>query len=91
MDPATAKMSLLGKQSSAGDSPCHVSVVEGSGGAFPPWLLVANYGDKSGGVAVLPIQPGGSLGAATDSKVRGPLQHGGLLARARDGLEVPAT
>jgi 6-phosphogluconolactonase len=59
IDPATAKLSLLNTVSSEGAGPCHLSVHPS--GKF---VLVANY--DSGTFTVLPIQSGGSLGAAAD-------------------------
>ncbi|WP_051326048.1 lactonase family protein [Glycomyces tenuis] len=50
-------------QATGGDNPCH-AVVHPSG----KWLLVANYGNESGGgsVAALPIGPDGALDAPDD-------------------------
>ncbi|SFW88012.1 6-phosphogluconolactonase, cycloisomerase 2 family [Amycolatopsis australiensis] len=53
------KPKLLNKVSSKGAAPTHLSV-HSSG----KYVLAANYG--SGSVVVLPILPGGKLGAATD-------------------------
>jgi 6-phosphogluconolactonase len=57
VDRATGKLTLLNRQSSQGDGPCFVTVdPQGKN------VLVANY--SSATVAVLPIGPDGSLGAA---------------------------
>lgn len=58
VDPATGGLKALNQQSSGGAHPCHLTV-DRTG----RWVLVANY--SGGNVAVLPIQPDGSLGAAT--------------------------
>jgi len=58
MDPQTGHLTLLNQQSSGGDGPCHL-IVDREGKN----VLVANYG--GGSVAVLPIQPNGSLGKAS--------------------------
>lgn len=52
------KLTALNSVSSHGDGPCHVSI-DRSG----KFVMVANYG--GGSIAVLPIQPDGSLGEAT--------------------------
>ena len=58
IDAQTGKLRLLNQQSTGGGSPCHLTVdLEGRN------LLVANY--VGGSVAVLPIQPDGSLREAT--------------------------
>jgi 6-phosphogluconolactonase len=61
IDSKTGDLSFVNQQSSQGADPCHLSVE--SGGKS---VLVANY--TSGKLAVLPIQRGGSLGAAIDVK-----------------------
>jgi 6-phosphogluconolactonase (cycloisomerase 2 family) len=61
IDPGTGQLKLLNTVSSGGSGPTYVSVHPS--GKF---LLVANY--FGGSVAVLPIEPDGSLGAATDVK-----------------------
>ncbi len=57
---ADGGLKFLNRQSAKGNGTCHI-VVDAAGKN----VLVANYG--SGNVAVLPIQPDGSLGAATGS------------------------
>ena len=69
IDRRTGELSFVNQQSSQGADPCHLSVE--SGGRS---VLVANY--TSGTLAVLPIQRGGSLGAAIDVK-----QHEGFGPR----------
>jgi 6-phosphogluconolactonase (cycloisomerase 2 family) len=59
VDRASGHLTLLNTVSSEGAGPAHLSV-HPSG----KHVLVANYG--GGSVAVLPIQPGGELGTATD-------------------------
>jgi 6-phosphogluconolactonase len=61
VDRTSGDLSFVNEQSSQGADPCHLSVE--SGGKS---VLVANY--TSGSLAVLPIQRGGSLGAASDVK-----------------------
>ena len=55
-DPVIGTMKFINKQSSAGDSPCYVSVDKDQKNVF-----VANYG--SGSMAVLPVNKDGSLNA----------------------------
>jgi 6-phosphogluconolactonase len=69
IDRKTGELAFVNQQSSQGADPCHLSVE--SGGKS---VLVANY--TSGTLAVLPIQRGGSLGAASDVK-----QHEGAGPR----------
>jgi len=61
IDRTSGHLTLLNTVSSEGAGPAHLSV-HPSG----KWVLVANY--AGGTVAVLPIQVGGKLGAATDVK-----------------------
>lgn len=62
VDPKTGELKLLNAVSSEGKGPAHLSLHPS--GKF---VLVANY--FGGSVAVLPVQPDGRLGAATDVKV----------------------
>ena len=74
LDPDTGALTRLNRQSSGGDSPCHL-VVDASGKN----VLVANYG--SGSVAVLPIGNDGALAPASDV-----IQHAGrVFDPARQG------
>jgi 6-phosphogluconolactonase len=59
IDRQTFQLEFLNEQPSAGGDPCHLIVDDRSKS-----LLLANY--TGGNVAVLPIQPDGSLGAASD-------------------------
>lgn len=61
MDAKTGHLTLLNTVSSEGAGPCHLSVHPNGKHVF-----VANY--AGGTVGVLPIQPDGSLGAASDIK-----------------------
>ncbi len=61
INPANGQLKLLNTVASGGKGPAHLSVHPS--GKF---VLVANY--FGGTVAVLPIQPDGSLGEATDLK-----------------------
>lgn len=61
IDPLNGQLKLLNTVSSGGKGPAHLSVHPN--GKF---VLVANY--FGGSVAVLPIQPDGRLGEATDVK-----------------------
>ncbi len=61
IDGSNGRLSLLNEVSSEGAGPCHLSV-HPSG----KYVLVANY--AGGAIAVLPIQPNGSLGPASDVK-----------------------
>ena len=58
IDRATGTLTKIGEQASGGAGPCYVSV-DRTGRA----VLVANY--DGGSVALLPVQSGGALGAAT--------------------------
>ncbi len=71
VDKATGDLQLINQQSSAGRSPCFVSV-----DATGTSALVANY--SSGNVARLPIHADGSLGAAS-----GTGQHQGKSVNPR--------
>jgi 6-phosphogluconolactonase (cycloisomerase 2 family) len=62
VDGATGALKLMNTMSSGGKGPAHLTV-HPSG----KHVLVANY--FGGSIAVLPIQPDGSLGEATDVKV----------------------
>jgi 6-phosphogluconolactonase len=64
----TGDLALLGRTSSGGDGPAHLSL-DRTG----RWLLVANYG--GGTAAVIPIRPDGTLGAATDVEASGKKAH----------------
>ena len=69
VDPATGALKLLGRSSSAGPAPCHLSLDRDE-----KHVLVANY--WGGSVAVFPIQADGSLGGATSF-----VRHQGASAR----------
>ena len=71
VDRATGRLTLLNSVSSEGAGPAHMSIHPAGKHA-----LVANYG--GGTVAVLPIQPDGQLGNATDVK-----RHQGTTGPAR--------
>lgn len=62
IDGRTGALTMLGQQPSTGASPCYISLDRTGKNA-----LVANYmGSATGGnVALLPVQPGGQLAAAT--------------------------
>jgi 6-phosphogluconolactonase (cycloisomerase 2 family) len=59
VEPGTGRLKLLNTESSQGAGPCHLSVHPAG-----RHILVANY--HGGTFAVLPIQPDGGVGAATD-------------------------
>ena len=59
IDERTGELKLINRQSSGGDNPVHLSL-----DATGRFLVTANYG--SGSVAVLSVNPDGSLGARTD-------------------------
>jgi 6-phosphogluconolactonase len=59
LDPESGELHLLNAYSSGGKDPCYISIEQT--GQF---ALVANY--TTGTVAMLPIQPDGQLGPATD-------------------------
>ena len=61
VDRRTGDLRLLNQQASLGANPCYVDV--DASGRF---VLIANY--TGGNVTVFPIEPDGSLGAATDTK-----------------------
>jgi 6-phosphogluconolactonase len=54
LDTKTGRLTLLNRQSSGGEGPCHVAVDQSG-----KCLLVANYGN--GAIAALPIQADGAL------------------------------
>jgi 6-phosphogluconolactonase len=58
IDPATAKLTLLNKQASLGDGPCHLTL-DSQGKC----LVVANY--NNGSVAAFPVSPKGLLDASS--------------------------
>jgi 6-phosphogluconolactonase len=58
IDPATGRLTQLKRTPSSGDGPAHV-VMDPTGRS----LVVSNY--RGGNVAVLPVQPDGTLGAAS--------------------------
>ena len=65
MDPVSGELNVLNAYSSQGKDPCYISIEQT--GRF---ALVANY--SGGNAAMLPIQPDGQLGPATDV-----IQHSG--------------
>jgi 6-phosphogluconolactonase len=85
IDPPTGNIHFLNQQASLGADPCHLSLDRKR-----KFVLVANY--TGGNLAVLPIQPNGSLGQATDlvqlegssikEQQKGPHAHCILLDRA---------
>ncbi len=75
IDPVTKHLTFLNQQSSHGLAPCYTSIEpEGK------FCLVANY--ESGNVCVLPIQPDGSLGEASDVRQ---FSGSGPVAGRQDG------
>jgi 6-phosphogluconolactonase len=79
VDRATGQLMLLNSVSSEGAGPAHMSIHPAGKHA-----LVANYG--GGTVAVLPIQPDGRLGAASDVK-----RHQGTAGPARASSAPPGS
>ncbi len=79
IDRSNGHLTLLNTVSSQGAGPAHLSV-HPSG----RYVLVANY--AGGTVAVLPIRPDGSLGAATDVK-----KDEGEVARTRAATAPPGS
>jgi 6-phosphogluconolactonase len=79
IDRATGHLTLLNTVSSEGAGPAYLSVHPS--GKF---VLVANY--AGGTIAVLPVQPDGSLGAATDVK-----KDAGPTSRARASTAPPGS
>ena len=75
IDPKSGQLTLLNRVASQGDGPVN-DTVDKTGKA----LVVANY--RGGSLAVLPIQPDGSLGEATASDAHHP-QGGGNPDRQR--------
>ena len=68
LDPATAGLTFINDVASGGTGPAHISV-DRSG----KFVLVANYG--SGHIAVMPVQPNGGLGAASQTILAGANAH----------------
>ncbi len=92
-DAGTGELRVLNREASHGADPCYVSL-DASG----RYVLVANY--SGGTVAVLPIGPDGSVGAATDvvthagSSVRADRQgepHPHMIAPSPDGGSILVT
>ena len=79
IDRPTGRLTLLNTVSSEGAGPAHMSIHPAGKHA-----LVANYG--GGTVAVLPIQPDGRLGAASDVK-----RHQGTTGPARASSAPPGS
>ncbi len=71
IDPKTGNLTLLNTQSAGGNGPCHVATDKTG-----KWVLVGNYG--GGSLSILPVQPDGSLGAATQT-----IQHQGKSVNAQ--------
>ncbi len=79
----TATLTLINRQLSGGDHPCHVEVDKTG-----KWLFASNY--TSGSLSVLPINTDGSLGAATTiqhtgsgkhpQRQKGPHTHGAIIS-----------
>jgi 6-phosphogluconolactonase len=59
IDQKNGNLTLLNKQPSLGDAPCHISITDNE-----KFVLVANY--LGGNVSVYPVEPGGKLGASVD-------------------------
>jgi 6-phosphogluconolactonase len=59
IDQKTGNLTLLNKQPSLGDAPCHISITDNE-----KFVLVANY--LGGNVSVYPIETGGKLSASVD-------------------------
>lgn len=55
----TGMLTYINEQPSGGDHPCYVAVDKTG-----RWVVAGNY--SSGSLAVLPVQPGGSLGTASE-------------------------
>ena len=79
VDRATGQLTLLNTVSSEGAGPAHLSIHPAGKHA-----LVANYG--GGSVAVLPIQPDGRLGAASDVK-----RHQGTVGPTQPSSAPPGS
>jgi len=71
IDKNSGELTLLNAQSAGGNGPCHVAVDKTG-----KWVLVGNYG--GGSLSILPVQPDGSLGKATQT-----IQHEGKSANAQ--------
>jgi 6-phosphogluconolactonase len=77
IDPKTADLRFLNRQSSHGGDPCHLTL-DHTG----RYVLVANY--SGGNIAVLPVKEDGSLGEATDV-----VQHQGSSVTPRQTAPHP--
>jgi len=79
----TGQLTLINKQPSGGDHPCHVEV-DRTG----KWVFASNY--SSGSISVLPINADGGLGTATTiqhtgsgkdpNRQQGPHAHGAIIS-----------
>jgi 6-phosphogluconolactonase len=76
VDPQRGELSLLNRQATGGDDPCHLSL-DPSGN----WLLVTNY--SSGSLTVLPVLADGRIGPRSDL-----VRHSGALGPDRQRQEM---
>ncbi|MEO7924906.1 MAG: lactonase family protein [Chitinophagaceae bacterium] len=84
-------LTLINKQLSGGDHPCHVEVDKTG-----KWIFVSNY--SSGSLSVLPVNSDGSLGAPTTirhsgagkhpQRQKGPHTHGAIISEDNRWLFV---
>ncbi len=84
-------LTVLNKQASGGDHPCHVEVDKTG-----KWVFASNY--SSGSLSVLPVNPDGSLGVATviqhsgsgkhPQRQKGPHVHGAIISADNSQLFV---
>ncbi len=87
----TGTLTLINKQPSGGDHPCHVEVDKTG-----KWLFISNY--SSGSLSVLPINTDGSLGIAytiqhtgsgkDPQRQKGPHTHGAIISSDNHWLLV---
>jgi 6-phosphogluconolactonase len=82
VDPKSGELSFLNRVSSEGVEPAFVSV-----DATGQWVFVANY--RSGPVAVVRVEPNGSLGPRASAIMTGKHPHAILLDRTNRFAFVP--
>lgn len=87
----TGTLTLINRQLSGGDHPCHVEIDKTG-----KWLFASNY--SSGTLSILPINPDGSLGKANTiqhsgsgkhpQRQKGPHAHGAIISKDNRQLFV---
>ena len=82
IDPATAALTFINDVASGGTGPAHVAI-----DATGKFVFTANYG--SGHIAVMPVQAGGTLGAAAQTILSGANAHQIITDQSNKYVVVP--